>query len=47
MHNTQDKLGVKNMPDLTRKAIKGIYDTDASTKEKKNTKDLGNNLLLA
>ena len=25
MHDIQDKLGVKNMSDLTIKAIKGIY----------------------
>ena len=27
MHNIKDKLGVKNMSDLTIKAIKGIYET--------------------
>ena len=33
MHNVQDKFGVKNMCDLTIKAIKGIYDTKNLTKE--------------
>ena len=33
MHNMQDKLGIKNMSDLTIKAIKGIYDAETLTKE--------------
>ena len=33
IHDKQDKLGVKNMSDLTIKAIKGIYDTEIPTKE--------------
>ena len=41
----QDKLGVKNMFDLTIKAIKGIYKSKAPTKNKqKNTKDIKKNL---
>ena len=33
MHDIQDKLAVKNMSDLTIKAIKSIYDTQTPTKE--------------
>ena len=33
MHHIQDKLGVKNMSDLTIKAIKCIYETKTPTKE--------------
>ena len=33
MHEIQDKLGFKNMSDLTRKAIKGIYKTKNLTEE--------------
>ena len=33
IHNIQDKLGVKNMSDLTIKAIIGIYDTETLTIE--------------
>ena len=31
--NIEDKLGVKNISDLTIKAIKGIFDTEILTKE--------------
>ena len=34
MHNIQNKLGVKNMTDLTIKDIKRIYNTKALTDEK-------------
>ena len=30
MHDIQDKLGVKNVSNLTIKAMKGIYDTETS-----------------
>ena len=33
MHILQEKLGVKNMSDLTIKAIKGIYDAETSIKK--------------
>ena len=41
IHNIKDKLGIKNMSDLTIKAIKGIYDTEAS-----NTKDVEKSLAV-
>ena len=49
MHNIQDKLGVKNMHDMTIKAIKGTYSTETPTKEqtrkyKKYGKEFINNL---
>ena len=49
IHNIQDKLGIKNMSDLTIKAIKGIYDTETPRKEqvrkyKGNGKELIKNL---
>ena len=31
--NIQDQLGVKNMPGLTRRAMKGKYDNNSFTKE--------------
>ena len=34
MHDIKDKLGVKNMFDLTINAIKSIYDTENPTKNK-------------
>ena len=34
MHDIQNKLCVKNMPNLTTKAITSICDTETSTKEK-------------
>ena len=33
MHDIQDKLGVKNMSDLTIKAIRFIYDAETPRKE--------------
>ena len=43
MHNIQDKLGVKNMSDLTIKAIKFIYDTETPRKGQiKKDKKYGN-----
>ena len=33
MHDIQDKSGVRNMTDLTIKAIKSIYDTETPSKE--------------
>ena len=33
MHDIQDKLGVKNMSDLTIKSIKSIYNTKNLTEE--------------
>ena len=32
MQDTHGKMAVKSMPDLTIKAIKGIYDTKTPTK---------------
>ena len=37
MHDIHGKLGVKGMSDLTRKAIKGNYDTKTPTEEEKRT----------
>ena len=37
MHDIHDKLGVKDISDLTRKAIKGNYDTKTPTEEEKRT----------
>ena len=46
MHNIQDSLGVKNMSDLTIKAIKGIYGTKRPTNEQiKRCKRYGKELL--
>ena len=43
MHNIQDKLGFKNMSDLTIKVIKFIYDTETPRKEQiKKDKKYGN-----
>ena len=33
MHDIQDKLGVKNMSDMTIKSIKSIYNTKNLTEE--------------
>ena len=33
MYDIQDKLGVKNISDLTTKAIKGTYNTENLTKD--------------
>ena len=33
VHDIKDKLGVKNMSDLTIKTTKDIYDTETLTKE--------------
>ena len=45
MYNIQDSLGVKNMSDLTIKAIKGIYETKSPTNENKlkDAKDMEKN----
>ena len=46
MHNIQDSLGVKNMSDLTIKAIKWIYGTKRPTNEHiKRCKRYGKELL--
>ena len=41
MHDTEDKLSIKNMPDLTIKEIKGIFKTSKPTEKQKqkNIKD--------
>ena len=45
MRNIQDSLSIKNMFDLTIKAIKGFYQIKFPTKERiENTKDIGLNL---
>ena len=33
IHDIRDKLGVKNMSDLSIRAIKGIYEVKSSTNE--------------
>ena len=44
MYDIQDKLRVKNMSDLVRKEIMGIFNTKTLKKNKReNTKDLGKN----
>lgn len=37
MYDIHDKLSVKDMSDLTKKAIKGNYDTKTPTEEEKRT----------
>ena len=45
IHNIQDKLGVKNMSDLTTKAIRDIHNAETPTKEQsKNIKDMQRSL---
>ena len=41
MHDTEDKLSIKNMPDLTIKEIKGIFKTSKpiEKQKQKNIKD--------
>ena len=48
MHDVQEGLGVKNMSDLVRKKIHGIFETKYHTKDqirkyKRREKDLDNN----
>ena len=46
MHDMQEKLSVKDNSDLTKKAIKGIYELKSLTnKQIKNNKDMKINLL--